>query len=81
MSDFLAGMIARSEHTEMNQSLPPVLDFDRRGYADANKPGWFVRHIGLLFQWVGSTLISLGERMSREEKPTISRDIPLSHNG
>lgn len=70
MSDYLAGMTARSEHTQMNQSHQPVLDFDRRGYVD--QPAGMIQRIGTLFQSLRSVLTSA--RTSREQ--TITREIP-----
>ena len=79
MSNYLAGMIAHSEHTQMNQSRQPVLDFDRRGYV--NKPGAFARSIGMLFQGLNSILASLQARVRHEEQQTITREMPLSNRG
>ncbi len=76
MNEYLAGMIARSEHEQMKQSLAPLSDFDERG--PNQQPGWASKQIGRLFQSVGSALTSLGERMSDE--PAVSHKTPLSDN-
>jgi hypothetical protein len=70
MSDYLAGMTARSEHAQMNQSRQPVLDFDRRGYVDQR--AGVTQRIGALFQSLRSILISA--RTNREQ--TIIHEIP-----
>lgn len=77
MSNYLEGMIARREHTQMNQSLQPVLDFDRRG--NVENPGWFDQSIVTLFQFLSSILLSLRLRVRHEQ--TLTGDIPLSDNG
>jgi hypothetical protein len=76
MSDYLAGMIARSEHTQMNQSRQPVLDFDRRAYV--SKPGGMMQAISTLLQWLGSLRPSLSAPTQHEH--TITREMPLSDN-
>lgn len=77
MNDYLAGMIARSEHKHMQQTLPPVRDFDRRGQIQS---GWAARMIGRLFQSAGRTLTHAGERISREPqtRPMAQASTPLS---
>ncbi len=77
MNEYLAGMVARSEHELMKESLVPVSDFDERG--QIHQPGWATRQIGKLFQSLGSTLTSLGKRMSREQN--MPHGTPLSDNG
>ncbi len=81
MNDYLAGMIARSEHQHMQQSLRPVRDFDMRG--QVRRSGWAARMIGAFFQSTGHTLTRIGERISREAqigpmKPVQQPDRPLS---
>jgi hypothetical protein len=72
MSDYLSGMIARSEHAQMNQSRQPVLDFDRRGYVA--QPGWFTQRLGALVQWLSNLLPSQKAKVRPEQ--TFTRDIP-----
>src|ERR1700753_224844 len=76
MSDYLAGMVGRSEHQQMTQSLPPVLDFDRRGHVE--RPGWLSRFIGRLLSAIGRLLVALGERLSglpiEPETPCLNMD-------
>ena len=76
MIDYTVHMIARSEHELVKQSLPRVSDFDRR---DQNhQPGWASKQIGKLFQSVGSTLASVGERLNHE--PELPCEGPLADN-
>jgi hypothetical protein len=77
MSNYLAGMVARAEHQQMNNSQQPVLDFDRRGYeATPNRMTW---RIGKLFQWAGSSLTTLGERLSHEQPQPATSETPVSN--
>jgi hypothetical protein len=80
MNEYLAGMIARSEHQEMKQSLRTVSDFDMRG--KKQQPNRAVKHIGRLFQSIGSTLTSVQERMTQRQptqKP-VARRVPQADN-
>lgn len=69
MSEYLAGMTARSEHAQMNQSRQPVLDFDRRGVV--SKPGWLTQAVSALVQWVRS-LLSAQPKIKRYDKTITS---------
>ena len=77
MNDYLAGMIARSEHKHMQQTLPLVRDFDLRGQS---QPRWAARMIGRLFQSAGRMLTHAGVRISREPhtRPVPQPGTPLS---
>jgi len=66
MNEYLAGMVARSEHELMKQSLAPVYDFDERG--EDRSPRRLSKWLGKLFQLLGSALTSLGTRMSHEQQ-------------
>jgi hypothetical protein len=74
MNEYTAIMIARSEHKLRQQSRPPVIDFDMRGQGP--EPRWVSKQIGKLFQFIGSLMVSVGERMNRE--PDVTCKIPLS---
>jgi len=76
MIDYTVNMIARSEHELMKQSLPRVSEFDGRG--QSHQPGWASKQIGKLFQSVGSTLASVGERLNHEQE--IPCEGPLADN-
>jgi hypothetical protein len=65
MNEYLAGMIARSEHELMKRSLPPVYEFDERG--QVHQPGRATRHIGRLLQSLRSILVSPQERRNCEQ--------------
>ena len=77
MIEYTAIMIARSEHELMKQSLAPVSDFGER--TQNHQPGWASQQIGKLFQSVGSTLTSLGERLNHDHD--IPCDTPLADHG
>ena len=76
MSEYLAGMTARSEHQQLNQSRQPVMDFNQQNVIYT--PGWLEHAAGTLLQVVSSILPSLKTRIHQDAAAT--RDIPLSEN-
>jgi hypothetical protein len=64
MNDYNAGMIARSEHQHMKQSLRTVNDFDVRGQGP--QPHRISNTIGKLFQSVSGALTSARTSINRE---------------
>ncbi len=74
MNEYMAHVIARTEHELMQKSLIPVSE--EEGYVKNDQPGRTSKQIGKVFKSVGNALTSLGERMSRPQD--ISCDQPLS---
>jgi len=79
MNEYLAGMIARSEHELMKRSLPPVYDFDERG--QVHQSGRAARHIGKLLQSLGHRLVSLRQRKNSEQTISCAVTAGIKHPG
>ena len=77
MNEYMAHMIARTEHELMTQSLIPVSE--EEGYVRNEQPRRATQEIGKLFTSVGNALTSLGQRMSHPQD--ISCDQPLANHG
>lgn len=77
MNEYMAHVIARTEHELMTQSLIPVSE--EEGYVKYEQPGRATQQIGKLFKSVGNALTSLGERMSHPQDK--SCDQPLADHG
>jgi hypothetical protein len=71
MNDYMAGMIARSEHQHRIQSLQTVRDFDVR----SQQPRQITNTIAKLFQAAGSALTSVRTSINREQPMVHSKTI------
>ena len=79
MNEYLANMIARSEHELMERSMPPVYDFDERG--QVHQPGRATRHIGKLFQSLGHMIVSLRKHKNGGQGISGSVTEGIKHHG
>ena len=64
MIDYTTGMIARSEHEHMKQSLAPVSDFDGRG--QCHRPQGASTWPGKLFKSIAHVVASFAKSPKRE---------------
>jgi hypothetical protein len=73
MIDYTTGMISRSEHELMKQSLAPATEFDGCGQNYLSRRAW--TQIRKLVQSIGNTITSL-----RQDKAIADRSArPLDH--
>jgi hypothetical protein len=71
MNEYLATMVARSEHQVMQQSLRTVRDFE--AHAALAQPTRAAKVISGFSQWMSSTLNGLRERSTVEHVKQVKR--------
>jgi hypothetical protein len=77
MIDYTTGMIARSEHEYMKQSLAPVSDFDGRSLY--HQPRGASTWPGKLFKSIANVVTSFGKASSHKPEKPIDEHFSQPH--